>query len=60
VVVLVIAEAEGAARGNTVNNTFKNATTDTGLSIRVPSFVEAGELVKVSTETGEFQGRAKA
>lgn len=58
-VVLTIAEAEGAARGNTVNNTFKNAVTDTGLTLRVPAFIEAGELVKVSTETGEFQGRAK-
>lgn len=59
-VVLTIKEAEGAARGNTVNNTFKNAVTETGLTLKVPSFIEAGELVKVSTETGEFQGRAKA
>jgi elongation factor P len=59
-VILEIREAEGAARGNTVNNTFKNAVTETGLSIRVPSFIEAGEFVKVNTETGEFQGRAKA
>lgn len=59
-VVLKIAYAEGAARGNTVNNNFKLARTETGLELKVPNFIETDELVKVSTETGEFQGRAKA
>ncbi len=59
-VVLTVAYAEGAARGNSVNNNFKMARTDTGLDIKVPNFIEEGELVKISTETGEFQGRAKA
>jgi elongation factor P len=58
-VVLQVAYAEGAARGNTVNNNFKMARTDTGIELRVPNFIEAGELVRVSTETGAFLGRAK-
>lgn len=59
-VVLQVAWAETAARGNTVNNNFKQARTETGIELKVPNFIEAGELVKVSTETGEFLGRAKA
>ena len=58
-VILEVAYAEGAARGNTVNNNFKMAKTETGLELKVPNFIETGEQIKVSTETGEFQGRAK-
>jgi elongation factor P len=36
----------------------KPARLETGLEIRVPLFIKEGELVKVSTETGEFAGRA--
>ena len=58
-VVLTVAEAEPAARGNSVTNVFKKAITDTGLEVRVPNFIEPGEQIKISTDTGEFQGRAK-
>jgi elongation factor P len=36
----------------------KVAKLETGLEIRVPLFVKQGEKVKVTTETGEFAGRA--
>jgi elongation factor P len=58
-VTLKVTMAEQAARGNTVNGVTKNVTLETGYVVRVPGFIEAGELVKISTETGEFQGRAK-
>ena len=45
--------------GNSVSNIFKRAVTETGLEIKVPLHIDVGELVKISTETGEFQGRAK-
>lgn len=58
-VTLRVTEAEPAARGNTVNAVTKKVTLETGMELRVPGYIERGELVKVSTETGEFQGRVK-
>lgn len=58
-VTLKVVMAEAAARGNTVNGVTKNVTLETGYVVRVPGFIEAGELVKINTETGEFLGRAK-
>ncbi len=57
-VTLKVVEAEQVARGNTVNGVTKNVKLETGLELKVPAFIENGELVKVSTETGEFQGRS--
>lgn len=58
VVVLEVVETEEAARGDTVSSVQKPATCNTGLVIKVPAHIKKGEKVKVSTETGEFQGRA--
>lgn len=57
-VILEIVEAEAAVKGNSVTNMTKNAKTETGLEIKVPLHIDVGEKVKISTETGEFQGRA--
>jgi elongation factor P len=56
---LRITESEPATKGNTVSNLFKRAVLETGLEIKVPLHIAEGELVKVSTATGEFMGRAK-
>lgn len=58
IVVLEIVEAEEAARGDTVSSVQKPAKCSTGLVIKVPAHIKQGEKVKVSTETGEFMGRA--
>jgi elongation factor P len=58
-VVLKIVESDPAIKGNTVSNVFKRAVCETGLEIKVPLHIDVGELVKISTATGEFQGRAK-
>ncbi|MFT7516848.1 MAG: elongation factor P [Myxococcota bacterium] len=59
VVILKITEAEMSAKGNTVTSDKKRAVCETGLEVKVPPFVDAGEFIKVSTETGEFMSRAK-
>ena len=56
-VVLKVAEAEAAVRGNTTSGVKKEAVLETGLKIKVPLHINVGEEVRVSTETGEFQGR---
>jgi elongation factor P len=58
VVELEVVETEQAARGDTVSSVQKPAKLSTGLEIKVPAHIKAGEKVRVSTETGEFQGRA--
>jgi elongation factor P len=57
-VVMEIVEAEAAVKGNSVTNLTKNAKTETGLEVKVPLHIDVGEKVKISTETGEFLGRA--
>ena len=59
VVTLRVTEADASTRGNTVNAVTKRVKLETGMELKVPGYIEAGELVKVSTESGEFQGRAK-
>lgn len=58
-VTLRVTESEPAIKGNSVSNIFKRAVVETGLEIKVPLHIDVDELVKISTATGEFQGRAK-
>ena len=57
-VVLKVAEAEQAVKGNTTSGVKKDAVLETGLAIKVPMHIVAGEEIRVSTDSGEFQGRA--
>jgi elongation factor P len=52
-VVLTITETTPGARGDTVTNTRKEATLETGLVVKVPLFVNQGEKVRVDTRSGE-------
>jgi elongation factor P len=56
---LNVVYAEPGARGDSSSGGgTKLARLETGLEIRVPPFIKEGEKVKVSTENGEFSGRA--
>jgi elongation factor P len=44
-------------KGATANAQVKPATLETGLVVTVPAFVNTGDMVRVNTETGEYQGR---
>jgi elongation factor P len=56
---LVVRDAEPAVRGDSASGgATKVAELETGLEVRVPLFIKAGEKVRVSTESGEFGGRA--
>ena len=56
-VVLVVVEAEQAVKGNTATNVKKEAVLETGLMVKVPLHVNAGDKIKIKTADGEFQGR---
>ncbi|MEX2270287.1 MAG: elongation factor P [Vicinamibacterales bacterium] len=56
---LAVKDTEQGARGDTASGSVtKIATLETGMQIRVPLFIKAGEKIKVATETREFAGRA--
>ncbi len=56
---LKVTDTPPAVRGATVTNQTKDATLETGLRIKVPPFVENGEVVRVDTRSGEYLERAK-
>lgn len=56
---LKVAYTEPGVKGDTSSGSVtKPAKLETGLEIKVPLFIKEGEKVKVSTENGEFAGRA--
>ncbi len=57
-VALQITDCEPAVKGDTVNKAMKNATLETGVTCRVPLFIESGEVILVRTDNGEYDGRA--
>lgn len=58
-VVLKITETDPGVRGDTSGGGIKPATLETGAVVRVPLFVQQGELIKVDTRKGEYVSRAK-
>ncbi len=58
-VVLKITYTEPGERGNTATNTLKEATVETGATVKVPLFVNEGEKIKVDTRSGEYSERVK-
>jgi len=58
-VTLTIVETDPGVRGDTSGGGGKPATLETGAVVRVPLFVQTGEIIKVDTRTGEYVSRAK-
>jgi elongation factor P len=56
---LKVVETDPGFKGDTVTGATKPATLETGAVIRVPLFVEVGDLLKVDTRTGEYMSRVK-
>ncbi len=55
---LKITETAPQPKGATATNQLKEATVETGARVRVPPFIDEGQIVKINTETGEYQGKA--
>ncbi len=58
-VLLEVTETDPGVRGDTSGGGGKPATLETGAVVRVPLFIDIGEVIKVDTRTGEYVGRAK-
>ena len=55
---LEIMETDPGLKGDTANGGSKPATLSTGAVVRVPLFVNQGDVIKVDTRTGEYVSRA--
>jgi len=55
---LVVQETTPAIKGATASAQLKPATLETGLVVQVPPFVNTGDKIRVSTDTGEYLARA--
>ena len=55
---LEVTETDPGFAGNTATNATKPATLETGAEIKVPLFIEIGEMVQIDTRTGEYLSRA--
>lgn len=54
---LQVSKTDPGVRGDTVSNVMKPATLETGLQVKVPLFIKAGDWIKVDTRSGEYVER---
>ena len=57
-VTLEVTESSPAVAGNTATNALKEVTTETGLVVKVPMFIEQGDKIVVTTWDGTYSSRA--
>lgn len=57
---LLVTYTENVVKGDTTSNVMKDATLETGITVKVPAFIKEGDVIKVDTRTGEYLERAKA
>ena len=55
---LKVTESADGVRGDSANNVQKPAILETGLQVTVPLFIKEGEIIKISTDNGQYLGRA--
>lgn len=56
---LEVTHAEEAVKGDTSSAITKEATLETGISVRVPAFIKTGDIISVDTTTGAYRERKK-
>lgn len=57
---LEVVETDPGLKGDTAQGGSKPATLSTGAVVKVPLFIEIGEVLRVDTRSGEYQNRAKS
>ena len=56
---LAVADTDPGLKGDTSGGGSKAAVMETGAQVRVPLFIQIGEMIKIDTRTGEYVSRAK-
>ncbi|MBP5303450.1 MAG: elongation factor P [Clostridia bacterium] len=55
---LQVTKTDPGFKGDTATNATKPATLETGAEVRVPLFIDEGEMIRIDTRTGEYMERA--
>lgn len=58
-VYLEVTYAEGAVKGDTSSSITKDATVETGVTVKVPAFIKTGDIISVDTTSGAYRERKK-
>lgn len=56
---LEVTYAEDVVKGDTTSSVLKDATLETGATVKVPAFIKTGDIISVDTTTGEYRERKK-
>jgi translation elongation factor P len=56
---LEVTYCENVVKGDTSSSVLKDSTLETGLVVKVPSFIKTGDIISVDTITGEYRERKK-
>lgn len=56
---LEVTYAEDVVKGDTTSSVLKDATLETGITVKVPAFIKVGDVISVDTSTGEYRERKK-
>ena len=56
---LEVTYAEDVVKGDTTSSVLKDATLETGITVKVPAFIKVGDIISVDTMTGEYRERKK-
>ncbi len=56
---LLVTYTESVVKGDTTSNITKDATLETGITVKVPAFIKQGDVISVDTATGAYRERVK-
>ena len=55
---LEVTETDPGFKGDTATNATKPAVLETGAEVKVPLFIDQGDMIRIDTRTGEYMERA--
>lgn len=56
---LLVTYTEDVVKGDTTSNVLKEATVETGITVKVPAFIKQGDIINIDTTTGAYRERVK-
>lgn len=56
---LLVTYTESVVKGDTTSSVQKDATLETGITIKVPAFIKQGDVISVDTSSGSYRERVK-
>lgn len=56
---LLVTYTENVVKGDTTSSVLKDATLETGITVKVPAFIKQGEIISIDTATGAYRERVK-